>query len=71
MPSSLQGLRSVLDAHFDGETVERLLTESAANYLLHSRLDLVAGLEDIDLHLQALRTATPHWRRRTTSSRTA
>jgi len=56
---------------FDGETVERLLTESAANYLLQDRLDLVAGLEDVDLHLEALRTATPHWGRRTTSSRTA
>jgi len=31
MPSSPQGLRSVLEVRFDGETVERLLTESAAN----------------------------------------
>jgi len=55
-PSSLQGLRSVLDVHYDAETVERLLAGSTANYLLHNQIDLVAGIEDTDLHLDALAT---------------
>ena len=56
-PSSLQGLRSVLDVHYDGETVDRLLAENAANYLLHNQIDLVVGIEDVDLHLEAAATA--------------
>jgi hypothetical protein len=55
-PSSLQGLRSVLDVHYDAETVERLLAGGGANYLLHNQVDLVVGIEDVDLHLDAVPT---------------
>ena len=39
-PSSLQGLRSVLDVHYDPGTVERLLANASVNYLLHNQIDL-------------------------------
>jgi hypothetical protein len=53
-PSSLQGLRSVLDVHYDADTVERLLAGGGANYLLHNQIDLVVGIEDVDVHLEAV-----------------
>jgi hypothetical protein len=57
-PSSLQGLRSVLDVRYDPATVDRLLAGGGANYLLHNQIDLVdLGLEDVDLHLDALAAA--------------
>jgi hypothetical protein len=57
-PSSLQGLRSVLDVHYDGDTVARLLAAGGANYLLHNQIDLVAGIEDRDLHRDAVAAGT-------------
>ncbi len=48
-PSSLQGLRSVLDVHYDAETVERLLAANTANYLLLNQVDLRLGIEDPEL----------------------
>jgi hypothetical protein len=58
-PSSLQGLRSVLDVRYDAATVDRLLAGGGgANYLLHNQMDLVnVGLEDVDLHTAALADA--------------
>ncbi len=47
-PSSLQGLRSVLDVHYDPATVERLLATSSANYLLHNQVDLRFPVQDDD-----------------------
>ncbi len=55
-PSSLQGLRSVLDLHYDAATTERLLSATPANYLLYNQIDLATTVEDgdVDLHAAAL-----------------
>ena len=53
-PGSLQGLRSVLDVDYGAMTVDRLLAGGGANYLLHNQIDLVAGIEDTDLHRDAV-----------------
>jgi hypothetical protein len=45
-PSSLQGLRSVLDLHFDDATVERLLAATPLNYLVHNQTDLDLDVDD-------------------------
>lgn len=50
-PSSLQGLRSVLDTRLDAATVDRLLASTNANYLLHNQIDLNMGQYDDELHL--------------------
>jgi hypothetical protein len=47
-PSSLQGLRSVLDVHYDPVTVDRLLAGASANYLLHNQVDLRFPVGDDD-----------------------
>jgi hypothetical protein len=47
-PSSLQGLRSVLDPHYDPATVDRLLANASANYLLHNQIDLRFPISDDD-----------------------
>lgn len=54
-PSSLQGLRSVLDVHYDEATVNRLLADGGgANYLLHNQADLRPFQQDGELHVDAL-----------------
>jgi hypothetical protein len=50
-PSSLQGLRSVLDTRLDAATVDRLLAGANVNYLLHNQVDLNLGQYDDELHL--------------------
>ncbi len=57
-PSSLQGLRSVLDVHYDVETVERLLAENDVDYLLTNQIDLNLGIEDPELDLVDAQAAT-------------
>lgn len=39
-PSSMQGLRSVLDVAYPADQVEKLLSLTQANYLLHNQIDL-------------------------------
>jgi hypothetical protein len=45
-PSSLQGLRSVLDLHLDPAAVDRLLAATPLNYLLHNQTDLAMNADD-------------------------
>ncbi|CAN5823993.1 hypothetical protein BH23DEI1_BH23DEI1_17790 [soil metagenome] len=52
-PSSLQGLRSVLDLHYDAATTQRLLDSNQANYLLYNQIDVDVPSEDEDSHLHA------------------
>lgn len=55
-PSSLQGLRSLLDVRYDPATTERLLGLTPDNtYLLFNEIDVVLDPEDedLDLHVQA------------------
>lgn len=58
-PSSLQGLRSVLDLHYDAATTERLLSTNQANYLLYNQVDVDLPPEDEDAHLHALAPSAP------------
>jgi hypothetical protein len=57
-PSSLQGLRSVLDLHYDAATTERLLGATAANYVLYNQIDLATTVEDGDVDLGAASAAS-------------
>ena len=57
-PSSLQGLRSVLDTRLDAATVDRLLAGANVNYLLHNQIDLNMGRYDDELHLDGAAAAT-------------
>lgn len=59
-PSSLQGLRSLLDVRYDAATTERLLALTPATYLLFNEIDVVLPAEDGDVELEpAARAAEP------------
>ena len=52
-PSSLQGLRSLLDVRYDAATTDRLLGLTTATYLLFNEIDVELDPEDEEVHLDA------------------